>query len=74
MKRAAMMRYWTRFAGIGDPNGAPDASWPRYDASADPYMKLNMPPSAAAGLLADKCAFWDSIPPVGVPITYSIVE
>lgn len=69
--REAMMRYWTRFGAAGEPNGAPDPSWPRYEAGADPYMKLNMPPSAAAGLLTDKCAFWDTVPLVALPITFA---
>ncbi len=69
--REAMMRYWTRFAAAGDPSGASDPAWPRYDAATDPYLKLDTPPSAQAGLLTEKCAFWDTVPPVPLPLTYA---
>ena len=39
------MRYWTRFAAVGDPNGGQDVAWPRYDEPSDPYLTLDVPPA-----------------------------
>lgn len=69
--REAMMRYWTNFAKMGDPNVGNDPKWPRYDEASDAYLTLDTPPIAAAGLLAEKCAFWDSVPAIALPPTYA---
>ncbi len=69
--REAMMRYWTNFAKTGDPNAGNDPKWPRYEEASDPYLTLDVPPSAGSGLLTDKCAFWDSLPPIAIPPTYA---
>jgi para-nitrobenzyl esterase len=69
--REAMMRYWSRFAATGDPNGAPDLTWPRYDAASDPFLTLDTPLRAGTQLLADKCAFWDSVPAIALPKTFA---
>jgi para-nitrobenzyl esterase len=69
--REAMMRYWSRFAATGDPNGAPDVAWPRYEEASDPFLTLDTPPRAGTQLLADKCAFWDTVPPIALPKTYA---
>lgn len=68
--REAMMRYWTRFAAVSDPNGAPDVTWPRYDATEDSFLTLDVPPTPGTKLLADKCAFWDTRPLLPTPKTY----
>lgn len=62
--REIAMRYWTRFAAKGDPNGASDPAWPTYDAATDPYMVLDLPPAPAKGLLTETCDFWDALPPL----------
>ena len=62
--REAMMRYWTRFAAVADPNGGSDPVWPKYDAAVDPYLTLDLPPVASKALLSDTCDFWDGLPPL----------
>jgi para-nitrobenzyl esterase len=58
----AMVRYWTRFARSGDPNGAGTPQWPAYTPATDIYQSLTPPtPAPDTGFAADhKCAFWDS--------------
>lgn len=59
-----MVRYWTRFARVGDPNGCGEPSWPRYETETDEYLSL-VPPSATPteGFAADhKCGFWAPAP------------
>lgn len=67
--REAMMRYWTRFAAAGDPNGGSDPAWPKYDAATDPYLVLDIPQAPAKGLLTETCDFWDGLPPLYL-VTY----
>ncbi|HVW29424.1 MAG TPA: carboxylesterase family protein [Polyangiaceae bacterium] len=56
-----MRGYWTRFATTGDPNGGGSPMWPKYTASADQSMKLDLPtPAAQTGYKKDKCDFWDT--------------
>ena len=62
--REAIMRYWTRFADVADPNGGTDPAWPKYDTATDPYLVLDIPPAPAKGLLTETCDFWDSLPPL----------
>jgi para-nitrobenzyl esterase len=45
---ARMMRYWTRFAAGGDPNGAGDPPWPAYRAEQPAVMQLDVVPRALA--------------------------
>jgi para-nitrobenzyl esterase len=60
---AAMVRYWTQFAGTGDPNAPRLPEWPAYTAANDLYMSLVPPaPQVEGGFAADhKCAFWDAL-------------
>jgi len=37
----ALMGYWTRFAGAGNPNGAGATPWPAYDANTDTMLQLD---------------------------------
>ena len=57
-----MVRYWTQFARVGNPNTAGVPQWPAYTAANDLFMSLELPtPMVEAGFAADhKCAFWDA--------------
>ena len=58
----AMMRYWTRFAATGDPDGVDDPGWPVYDAAGDRHMVLELPVRSETGHRAAHCDFWDAQP------------
>jgi para-nitrobenzyl esterase len=59
----AMIRYWTRFARNGDPNGPGDALWPAEQPGKEIIQGLNPPsPGTESGFLADHhCGFWASV-------------
>jgi carboxylesterase type B len=57
---AVLQRYWTRFAGTGDPNGATDPTWPRYQTASDQHIVLTDPPHQGMGLSSAECDFWRS--------------
>ena len=59
----AMIGYWTRFAGAGDPNGAGAPNWPVYDATSDPALALDDTIAAITGVRTANCNFWDSLTP-----------
>ncbi|MBI4816364.1 MAG: carboxylesterase family protein [Deltaproteobacteria bacterium] len=50
-----MMRYWSRFAATGDPNGDDDPAWPRWDASTDAHVVLAEPTTSGHGVRTDVC-------------------
>ncbi|MGE5184837.1 MAG: carboxylesterase/lipase family protein [Acidobacteriota bacterium] len=52
-----MQGEWTGFA----KTHAPGADWPAFDASTDPYQRLDVPTSAQQGLKSSLCDFWDSL-------------
>jgi para-nitrobenzyl esterase len=58
-----MIRYWSRFAAGGDPNGPRTPAWPRYTTRSDRIQSLA--PTAirpVTGFAADhNCAFWASL-------------
>lgn len=54
------VRYWTRFAATGNPNGGTDPVWPAYSNATDTLMQLRTPePVAVAGVKKDLCDWWD---------------
>jgi para-nitrobenzyl esterase len=55
-----MMRYWTRFATTGNPDGGDDVAWPRYDAEGDRHLVLDLPVRADSGHRRTQCDFWDA--------------
>jgi para-nitrobenzyl esterase len=55
---AIIQRYWTRFARTGDPNGAPDPAWPRYQTASEQYLVLDDAPITRSGLAKKHCDFW----------------
>jgi para-nitrobenzyl esterase len=59
----AMVSYWTRFAGTGDPNSPSTPAWPGYTTATDRYMSLEPPtPQVITDFAADHhCAFWASL-------------
>ena len=58
----AMVGYWTRFAGTGDPNGDSAPMWPEYDRESDTWMVLDAPePRATEGVLKDKLDLLEAV-------------
>jgi para-nitrobenzyl esterase len=59
---AAMVSYWTQFAGAGDPNSSATPVWPNFTAANDTYQSLVPPaPQPETGFAVDhRCAFWDA--------------
>lgn len=57
-----MLRYWTRFARTGDPNGAKTATWPQF-TPRDQRTRVLTPDSAAAPQVdlgrEHQCDFWN---------------
>jgi para-nitrobenzyl esterase len=62
-----MIRYWTRFAATGDPNGGPGKAphWPRWTSSTGPIQELvpskTGPEPFTTFYTFHKCGFWASI-------------
>jgi para-nitrobenzyl esterase len=61
-----MIRYWTRFARAGDPNGKGAPHWPRFDATeAQPQVQILAPgvdgiePRRDATVM-HHCSFWEA--------------
>jgi len=74
-----MVRYWTRFAKTGDPNGDPDPEWVTFDRSATPPTimsfdddddedddTINGPASADLFMNVHNCLYWQDPPLEGV--------
>lgn len=58
---ATMMRYWTRLAATGDPNGGSDPLWPRYLPEQNNFLSLAPDITTGSAGRTEACAFWDSI-------------
>lgn len=62
-----MIRYWTRFAATGNPNGGPGKAphWPRWTGSTGPVQELvpskTGPESFAKFFGFHQCGFWATI-------------
>ncbi len=62
-----MIRYWTRFAATGNPNGGPGTAphWPRWTGAAGQFQELvpskTKPEAFATFYTFHKCGFWASI-------------
>jgi para-nitrobenzyl esterase len=56
-----MVRYWTRFAASGDPNGGEDPDWPPFAPSTTPYLELATPTQAKDNFWASHCALWSQV-------------
>jgi para-nitrobenzyl esterase len=57
----AIQGYWTRLARTGDPSGAGALPWPRYDASTDLRLDLDVPISVVGGFRRAECAYWRGV-------------
>jgi para-nitrobenzyl esterase len=57
----SMQGYWGRMAATGDPNGDGAFTWPKYDASTDEHVVLDLTTSKGSGLKKTDCDFWDSL-------------
>ena len=58
---ARMIRYWTRFARNGDPNGGDDQHWPAFDMDPQ-FMRLGGDAAFATAIdfaSYHRCAVWD---------------
>ena len=51
--------YWTNFAKTGDPNGAGEPQWPRYDAKRDELLEFTN--SGPVGKVSPHKDRWDAI-------------
>lgn len=56
-----MRELWTSFAHTGDPNVVGLPAWPAYEVEADPYLSLDVVPSAQGALAPQRSDFWDSV-------------
>lgn len=52
-----MMGYWSRFAKIGDPNGAGAVSWLHYDATTDAMLQIDETQTQINGYHNPQCDY-----------------
>lgn len=57
----AMQGYWGRMATAGDPNGDGAVSWPKYDATTEPDLVLDLTVSTETAFKKADCDFWDGL-------------
>jgi para-nitrobenzyl esterase len=55
----SMVRYWSRIAHTGHPNGGGDIAWARYEIATDPYLELSTQTRPLSDLNGGLCDFWD---------------
>jgi para-nitrobenzyl esterase len=56
-----IQRYWTRFAGTGDPNGGTDLKWPAtFGAGGDVRVNLAVQSSVVTDFRKSECQFWQA--------------
>jgi len=54
-------RYWTRFAGTGNPNGASDLAWPPLSPTSNMRIEFTLQqPAILTNFRTTECAFWIS--------------
>ena len=53
-----IQRYWTNFAKTGNPNAAPDPSWPAFTETMNVRMNLATSATVVTNFRAMECAFW----------------
>ena len=60
---AAMVRYWSQFAALGDPNGPATPRWPAFTAASEAVQSLEPPtPRTVTDFAEDHhCDFWDAL-------------
>jgi len=58
---ARMTTYWTNFAKTGNPNGGGLPTWPLYNASSEPTLRLDTTSSVVTNYHDAQCAELDTI-------------
>jgi para-nitrobenzyl esterase len=58
-----VMAYWGSMATQGDPNAAGRFAWPRYDATQETQLVLDLTLSTESAFKKAKCDFWDGLGP-----------
>jgi len=56
---AGLQQAWTSFATDGSPTTEP--AWPMWDVATAPYLGLDVPNTASAGVRTEQCDFWDGL-------------
>jgi para-nitrobenzyl esterase len=56
-----VMAYWGSMATHGDPNAAGQPAWPRYDATNETQLVIDVTASTESAFKKAKCNFWDSV-------------
>lgn len=58
----SILKYWTNFARMGNPNDGLLPIWPEYDAATDCYIEIKASPdNTQCGLRTEKSNLWDEI-------------
>jgi len=59
--RNQMVRYWTRMARTGDPNGSGDPQWLPHTSEDEVYLEIALNSATRAGPSHSNCEFWDAV-------------
>jgi carboxylesterase type B len=57
----AIIGYWARFSGAGDPNGGGAPMWPVYVSATDDTLDLDDSITTLNGVRTARCDFWESL-------------